>query len=168
MWINGAEVFRVQGREKSDVQIIDGKIKSIVPWGQSCAENGEEVIIANGRWLMPGAIDDQVHFREPGLTHKADLLTESRAAVAGGITSFMEMPNTKPPATTQALLAEKYALAERRLPANYSFFMGTSNDNLDEILKTDLSQVCGLKIFMGSTTGGMLVDKDSILRKAIS
>lgn len=165
MWIIGAEVFRIQGREKSDVRISKGKIVSIVPWGQGLPESGEEVINAKGKWLMPGAIDDQVHFREPGLTHKADLLSESRAAVAGGITSFMEMPNTKPPATTQALLADKYALAEGRLPANYSFFMGTSNDNLDEILKTDLSRVCGLKIFMGSSTGGMLVDKDSILRE---
>lgn len=165
MLIIGAEVFRVHGREKADVRIRGGKIDSIVAWGKSQAEPGEEVIHGKGKWLMPGAIDDQVHFREPGLTHKADLLSESRAAVAGGITSFMEMPNTKPAATTQALLADKYALAEGRLPANYSFFMGTSNDNLHEILKTDLSRVCGLKIFMGSTTGGMLVDKDSILRE---
>jgi dihydroorotase len=165
MWITGAEVFRSHGREKLDVHIHDGKINALVPWGEALPKPGEEVISATGKWIMPGAIDDQVHFREPGLTHKGNLISESKAAVAGGITSFMEMPNTKPPATTQALLAEKYALAEGQLPANYSFFMGTSNDNLHEILKTDLGQVCGLKIFMGSSTGGMLVDKDDILKE---
>jgi len=165
MWITGAEVFRSHGREKLDVHIMDGKINTLVPWGEAFPKPGEDVICAKGKWIMPGAIDDQVHFREPGLTHKGNLISESKAAVAGGITSFMEMPNTRPPATTQALLAEKYALAEGQLPANYSFFMGTSNDNLHEILKTDLGQVCGLKIFMGSSTGGMLVDKDDILKE---
>jgi len=149
MWITGAEVFRSHGREKLDVHIMDGKINALVPWGEAFPKPGEDVICAKGKWIMPGAIDDQVHFREPGLTHKGNLISESKAAVAGGITSFMEMPNTKPPATTQALLAEKYALAEGQLPANYSFFMGTSNDNLHEILKTDLGQVCGLKNLYG-------------------
>ncbi len=120
-------------------------------------------INAEGKYVMPGLIDDQVHFREPGLTHKADLYTESRAAVAGGVTSYMEMPNTKPPALTQALLEEKYAAAAQKSAANYSFFMGASNDNLDEVLRTDGRRVCGVKIFMGSSTGNMLVDDPATL-----
>lgn len=113
-----------------------------------------------GRYLLPGVIDDQVHFREPGLTHKATIYTEARAAVAGGVTSFMEMPNTYPPALTQELLEEKYAIAGRTSLANYSFFMGTSNDNIEEILRTNKKKkdVCGVKIFMGSSTGNLLVD----------
>ena len=122
-----------------------------------------KVLDANGKYLFPGAIDDQVHFREPGLTHKATIFTESRAAVAGGVTSFMEMPNTSPPAFTQALLEDKYQIAARTSLANYSFFMGASNDNLDEILKTDITKVCGLKIFMGSSTGNLLVDDPKVL-----
>jgi len=115
--------------------------------------------------LMPGIIDDQVHFREPGFTHKANIYTESRAAVAGGVTSFMEMPNTKPTATTQALLEEKYAIAAKNSLSNYSFFMGASNDNYEEVMKTDVQNVCGIKIFMGSSTGNMLVDDESTLSK---
>lgn len=126
------------------------------------------VIDANGNILMPGAIDDQVHFREPGLTHKGDIYTESRAAVAGGITSYMEMPNTIPNAVTQQLLEEKYLLAEKKSFANYSFFMGTTNDNLNELLKTNPKKVCGIKIFMGSSTGNMLVDNQSVLEKIFS
>lgn len=114
-------------------------------------------------YLLPGAIDDQVHFREPGLTHKADLYTEPKAAVAGGITSFMEMPNTNPQTLTQELLEEKYQIASRKSLANYSFFMGASNDNLQEVLKTDPKTVCGIKVFMGSSTGNMLVDREDIL-----
>jgi dihydroorotase len=121
------------------------------------------VIDANGSFLLPGVIDDQVHFREPGLTHKANIYTESKAAVAGGITSFMEMPNTIPPTFTQALLEEKYQLASRTSLANYSFYIGASNDNLEEVLKTNLKNVCGLKIFMGSSTGNLLVDDPKIL-----
>ncbi len=120
-------------------------------------------IDASGKHIIPGIIDDQVHFREPGLTHKADLYTEPRAAVAGGVTSYMEMPNTKPPAVTQALLEEKYATAAHKSLANYSFFMGASNDNLDEVLRTDGRRVCGVKIFMGSSTGNMLVDDPTTL-----
>lgn len=123
----------------------------------------DEVIDCSGKWLLPGLIDDQVHFREPGLTHKATIYTESRAAVAGGITSFMEMPNTKPAALTQELLAQKYDIASRDSIANYSFFMGTSTENYDEIMKTDLRNVCGLKIFMGSSTGNLLVDDEHVL-----
>ena len=115
-----------------------------------------------GKWLMPGYIDDQVHFREPGLTHKAEIATES-AAAAGGITSFMEMPNTVPQALTQQLLEDKYDRAAEVSPVNYSFFMGASNHNLDEVLKTDPTRVCGIKVFMGSSTGDMLVDESKVL-----
>lgn len=116
------------------------------------------IIDANGKWLIPGLIDDQVHFREPGLTHKGDLYTEPKAAVAGGITSYMEMPNTVPSAVTQRLLADKYVIAAEKSLANYSFYMGTTNTNLDQLLKTDPKTVCGVKIFLGSSTGDMLVD----------
>ncbi len=125
-------------------------------------------IDAMGKHVLPGIIDDQVHFRDPGLTHKADLHTESRAAVAGGVTSFMEMPNTKPPALTQAVLEEKYRAAATKSLANYSFFMGASNNNIEEVLKTDPLSVCGIKIFMGSSTGNMLVDDDATLEGIFS
>lgn len=115
-------------------------------------------IDAAGHWVIPGIIDDQVHFREPGLTHKASIYTEAKAAVAGGVTSFMEMPNTSPPAVNQQLLQDKYDIGARHSLANYSFFMGATNDNLDEVLRTDARNVCGIKVFMGSSTGNMLVD----------
>ncbi|MBU2650447.1 MAG: dihydroorotase [Bacteroidetes bacterium] len=121
------------------------------------------IINASGQYLIPGVIDDQVHFREPGLTHKADIYTESRAAVAGGITSFMEMPNTIPQTLTQTLLEEKYKLAASKSLANFSFYMGASNDNLDEVLKTNPENVCGVKVFMGASTGNMLVDDPATL-----
>lgn len=127
-----------------------------------------EVINAEGLFLIPGCIDDQVHFREPGLTHKANIATESYAAIAGGITSFMEMPNTVPNTLTQELLADKYAIGAESSYSNYSFFMGASNDNLDEVLKTDPSTVCGVKIFMGSSTGNMLVDNQKTLENLFS
>ncbi|HWH63315.1 MAG TPA: hypothetical protein VNS50_08580, partial [Ginsengibacter sp.] len=124
-------------------------------------------INGEGKYLFPGAIDDQVHFREPGLTHKATICTESKAAVAGGVTSFMEMPNTIPNALTGDLLEEKYAIAKQTSLANYSFFMGTSNTNAEEVLKMNnrKREVCGVKIFMGSSTGNMLVDNESSLNK---
>jgi dihydroorotase len=125
-------------------------------------------IDCTGQYVIPGIIDDQVHFREPGLTHKADLYTEPRAAVAGGTTSFMEMPNTKPPALTQELLEEKYQTAAAKSLANYSFFMGASNENLEEVLKTDPRTVCGIKAFMGSSTGNMLVDNPVTLEGIFS
>ncbi len=128
----------------------------------------DEVINAEGLHLLPGVIDDQVHFREPGLSHKANIYTESRAAVAGGTTSFMEMPNTVPNTLTQELLEEKYQIAARSSLANYSFFMGVSNDNLEEVLKTNAQRVCGLKIFMGSSTGNMLVDAPNTLEAVFS
>ena len=125
--------------------------------------NEATVVDGSGKLLLPGAIDDQVHFREPGLTHKGEIATESRAALAGGITSYMEMPNTKPQATTQAELAKKYARAAEVSAVNYSFYMGATNDNLDEVLKTDPTEVCGIKVFMGSSTGNMLVDDSKTL-----
>jgi dihydroorotase len=120
-------------------------------------------IDATGNYVFPGVIDDQVHFREPGLTHKAEIYTEAKAAVAGGITSYMEMPNVVPQTVTQKLLQDKYDLAGKKSLANYSFFMGATNDNLEEVLKTDPVKVCGLKIFMGSSTGNMLVDDEKAL-----
>ncbi|HNP76004.1 MAG TPA: amidohydrolase family protein, partial [Cyclobacteriaceae bacterium] len=145
---------------EGDVLIHGQRIEKI---GKHLTDPAERVIDADGKFLFPGFIDDQVHFREPGLTHKGTIFTESRAAVAGGITSYMEMPNTAPPTFTQDLLEQKYAVAANDSLANFSFFMGASNDNLDEVLRTDLHQVCGLKIFMGSSTGNLLVDDPQIL-----
>jgi dihydroorotase len=143
--------------------LIEGGIISAIGSNLEQQAAGAEVIPAKGKWLLPGAIDDQVHFREPGLTHKGEIATESAAAAAGGITSFMEMPNTVPQALTQALLADKYERAAEVSAVNYSFFMGASNDNLQEVLKTDPKRVCGVKVFMGSSTGDMLVDSRSVL-----
>lgn len=141
---------------------IEGKHISAIGKDLS-SKNAKRVIDAKGKYLLPGVIDDQVHFREPGLTHKATIHSESRAAVAGGITSFMEMPNTNPPVFTQALLEDKYQIAAKNSLANYTFFIGASNDNLEEVLKTDITKVCGLKIFMGSSTGNLLVDNEKTL-----
>ena len=127
-----------------------------------------KVIDAEGSYLIPGAIDDQVHFREPGLTHKGDIESESRAAVAGGITSFIEQPNTVPNAVTQEILEDKYEIAAKKSFANYSFMMGATNDNLEEVLKTNPKNVAGIKIFLGSSTGNMLVDKEETLEKIFS
>ncbi len=127
-----------------------------------------EVINAEGKFLIPGFIDDQVHFREPGLTHKANIATESRAAIAGGITTFIEMPNTVPQATTQHLLEDKFKIAAADSYANYSFMFGGTNDNLEELLKTDPKKVAGIKLFLGSSTGNMLVDNEEILEKIFS
>ena len=145
----------------ADILIKNGIIEKIA--GNISTEENIQVIDLEGKFVLPGCIDDQVHFREPGLTHKADIATESKAAVAGGITSFMEMPNTVPNALTQKLLQDKYEIAARSSSANYSFFMGASNDNLEEVLRTDARNVCGVKIFMGSSTGNMLVDNEQTL-----
>ena len=145
----------------ADLLIQDGRITKISP-SISTDFNCTEINL-EGKYLLPGCIDDQVHFREPGLVHKATIATESRAAVAGGITSFMEMPNTVPNALTQELLEDKYQIAAKSSIANYSFFMGASNDNIEEVLKTDGKSVCGVKIFMGSSTGNMLVDSEKTL-----
>lgn len=152
----------------ADVLIEKGRISRI---GSNLQANGKHTEInAEGLHLVPGVIDDQVHFREPGLTHKATIATEAKAAVAGGVTSFMEMPNTQPPVFTQELLEDKYAIASRSSLANYSFFMGTSNENTEEVLKTNQRKkdICGIKIFMGSSTGGLLVDDPVTLHKIFS
>lgn len=150
---------------EADIQISGGRIEKIAP---SIFKDGYTEIDVEGKWILPGVIDDQVHFREPGLTHKADIESESRAAAAGGVTSFMEMPNTKPATLTQELLEEKYVIAANNAYTNYSFFMGASNDNLEEVLKTDPKNVCGIKAFMGSSTGNMLVDDPLTLEKLFS
>jgi len=148
-----------------DVFIKNGLIEQV---GSSLNMAADKVINAEGLHLFPGCIDDQVHFREPGLTHKADIFTESRAAIAGGITSFMEMPNTVPNTLTQQLLEDKYQIAGKTSAANYSFFMGAGNDNLEQVLKTDPKNVCGIKVFMGSSTGNMLVDNEKTLEGIFS
>jgi dihydroorotase len=145
---------------EADLLIENERISQIAP---SINRITDQKIDARGLYLLPGVIDDQVHFREPGLTHKADLTTESRAAAAGGITSYMEMPNTVPQTLTQELLQAKYERAAAVSTVNYSFFMGASNDNLEEVLKTDPRTVCGIKVFMGSSTGNMLVDDEEVL-----
>lgn len=161
--IKGAAIVNEGKISHEDVLIDSGKIERIGERLNPKAPFNE--INASGLHLFPGVIDDQVHFREPGLTHKADIQTESRAAVAGGVTSFMEMPNTNPSSLTQKLLEEKYQRASQVSLANYSFYMGAANDNYDEVMKTDLKNVCGLKIFMGSSTGNMLVDNEDALEK---
>lgn len=163
--IKNANVVNEGRIEQKDVLIAGRKIAAI---GESLDSNADVTIDATGKYLMPGIIDDQVHFREPGLTHKAEIYTEARAAVAGGTTSFMEMPNVKPATLTQELLQKKYDIGAEKSLANYSFFMGASNDNLEEALKTDPKTVCGLKIFMGSSTGNMLVDDREVLEKLFS
>lgn len=145
----------------ADILIKNGKIEKI--GNNLTVDFSVNVIDCEGKFVLPGCIDDQVHFREPGLTHKATIYSESRAAVAGGITSFMEMPNTVPNTLTQELLEDKYEIASKTSIANYSFFMGASNDNIEEVLKTNGKNVCGVKVFMGSSTGNMLVDQESAL-----
>jgi len=148
-----------------DVLIKEGRIEKIA--SQIDTKGGLTEIDGENQFLLPGAIDDQVHFREPGLTHKANIYSEAKAAVAGGITSFMEMPNTQPPVFTQTLLEDKYQIAARSSLANYSFYMGTSQDNWEEVLKTNdkKNEVCGIKIFMGSSTGNLLVDNPLVLER---
>ena len=154
--VNEGQVYQ------ADVLIKNQIIKEI---SSEIKIEADYVIDAKGLHLLPGVIDDQVHFREPGLTHKANIYTESKAAVAGGITSFMEMPNTNPQALTQELLEDKYVIASQTSIANYSFFMGASNENLEEVLKTDPKKVGAIKIFMGSSTGSMLVDNRTVLEE---
>ncbi len=158
--IKNARIVNRGKIEERDIYIENQRISRIE---NNISKSADIELDAKGNLVMPGVIDDQVHFRDPGLTHKADLYTEPRAAVAGGTTSFMEMPNTKPAALTQELLESKYQTAANKSLANYSFFMGASNENLEEVLKTDPKSVCGVKIFMGSSTGNMLVDERSVL-----
>ncbi|TYA70206.1 dihydroorotase [Seonamhaeicola marinus] len=156
--VNEGKVFN------SDILIEGECIKKI---GESLTPKSADVLVldAEGKYLLPGVIDDQVHFREPGLTHKANIETESKAAIAGGITSFVEMPNTNPQTTTIEKLEEKFAIAAKSSSANYSFMFGGTNDNLDEILKLDANQAAGLKLFLGSSTGNMLVDDPEVLKE---
>lgn len=166
--IKNATIVNEGKQEIKDVYVKDGRIDKI---GASLQAPGHvREINAEGLHLLPGAIDDQVHFREPGLTHKATIGTEAMAAVAGGVTSFMEMPNTNPPALSQKALEDKYDIAAHTSVANYSFFMGVANDNADEVLRTNDKKrdVCGVKIFMGSSTGNMLVDNYVTLNKLFS
>lgn len=158
--IKSATIVNENKQYVADILVKDGFIDRI---DAQIDTQADKEINAEGLHLLPGCIDDQVHFREPGLTYKADIYSESRAAVAGGITSFMEMPNTVPNTLTRQLLEDKYEIASRNSLANYSFFMGASNDNLDEVLRTDTANVCGIKVFMGSSTGNMLVDNPQTL-----
>src|SRR3954463_10370071 len=151
---------------KGDVLIENEIIQKITAPGQNTS--ADKIIDAEGSYLFPGCIDDQVHFREPGLTHKAEIYTEAKSAVAGGVTSFMEMPNTIPNTFTKTLLEEKFTRASQVSLANYSFYMGASNDNIDEVLNTDAKHVCGVKVFMGSSTGNMLVDNKETLEALFS
>jgi len=163
--IKSATIVNENKQFVADIYINNGFIEQI---DKQIDKQADRIINAEDLHLFPGCIDDQVHFREPGLTHKADIHSESRAAVAGGITSFMEMPNTVPNTLTQELLAQKYEIGSRNSLANYSFFMGASNDNIDEVLKTDIHNVCGIKVFMGSSTGNMLVDNPKTLENIFS
>lgn len=160
--IRNARIVNRGHIQERDVYVRKGRIERIERSISTPAEIGLD---AQGNYLIPGIIDDQVHFREPGLTYKGTIASESRAAVAGGVTSFMEMPNVQPPSTTQERLEAKYQIAARTSLANYSFYMGTTNDNLDEVLRTDPKRVCGIKVFMGSSTGNMLVDDPRVLER---
>jgi dihydroorotase len=166
--IKNTTIINEGTRTHGDVLIKQGRIEKIAQ-NINCPEGTMEINGEN-QFLLPGVIDDQVHFREPGLTHKANIYTEAKAAVAGGVTSFMEMPNTNPPVFTQELLEDKYAIGASTSLANYSFFMGTSQDNVEEVLKTNKKKndVCGIKIFMGSSTGNLLVDNPLILEQIFS
>lgn len=158
--IKNAHVVNEGKTQVLDLLVKHGRIEKI---DKHIDVKADQEINAEGLYLLPGLIDDQVHFREPGLTYKANIFTESRAAVAGGTTSFMEMPNTVPNTLSQKLLQDKYDIAQDTSLANYSFFMGAGNDNLDEVLKTNPRDVCGIKVFMGSSTGNMLVDNELAL-----
>ena len=164
--IKNAFVVNEGETKQMDVLIEAGKIAQIKE--TITADDQTEIVEAEGKYLLPGLIDDQVHFREPGLTHKACIRTESRAAVAGGITSFIEMPNTNPQTTTREELDRKFAIADQDALANYSFMFGGTNDNFEEIKNLDTTQVAGLKLFLGSSTGNMLVDNEEVLRKIFS
>lgn len=164
--IKGALVVNEGETQSLDVRIENGKITSLRP--ELNLQEDETLIDASGKYLLPGLIDDQVHFREPGLTHKACIRTESRAAVAGGITSFIEMPNTNPQTTTIEALEDKFSTAKKDSLANYSFMFGGTNDNFEEVARLDKTKVAGLKLFLGSSTGNMLVDDEAVLRKIFS
>jgi dihydroorotase len=168
IFIKNATIINEGTSFKGDLLIKNEFISQIGSPGQTRIPENAQIIKAEGLLLIPGVIDDQVHFREPGLTHKGNIFTESRAAVAGGITSFMDMPNTNPQTVTIALLEEKFRLGSESSLANYSFYIGATNSNLDEVMKADPSKVCGIKLFMGSSTGNMLVDNEKTLRDLFS
>lgn len=155
-----------EGASKKGTVFIDGETIRKISYSEINSNdlNGYTIIDGEGKLLIPGAIDDQVHFRDPGLTYKGDIETESKAAVAGGVTSYLEMPNTKPQAVTNEILEKKYDRGAQVSAANYSFFFGATNDNIEELLKVDPKKVCGIKVFMGSSTGNMLVDKEETLK----
>ena len=165
--IQNATIINEGTRQKADVLIKDDKINKISTAG-SISVKVDKQINAKGLWLLPGIIDDQVHFREPGMTHKADIYSESRAAAAGGVTSYMEMPNTKPSTTTIDLLQKKFDIAKNSSIINYSFFIGATNDNADLISKIDTESVAGVKMFLGSSTGNLLVDDNEAIKKILS
>ena len=167
--IKNATIINEGKQFVGNILIENEFIKEIYPGSDPPSSlNHAETIDATGQILIPGVIDDQVHFRDPGLTHKASIRTESRAALAGGVTSYMDMPNTLPQTTTQKLLEQKYEIAAANSSANYSFYLGATNNNLDEILRTDPETVCGIKVFMGSSTGNMLVDDPQALERIFS
>lgn len=168
IFIKNATIINEGSSFRGEVLIRGEYISSVAPPGQIRIPEKALTIDSSGLLLIPGVIDDQVHFREPGLTHKGNIFTESRAAVAGGITSFMDMPNTNPQTVTNALLNEKFRLGSESSLANYSFYIGATNTNLDEVLDADPSGVCGIKLFMGSSTGNMLVDNETALRDLFS
>ena len=163
--INAAIVNEGKTSE-GDLLIKNGRIETI--GANISAPDGAEVIDASGKWLLPGLIDDQVHFREPGLTHKGGIRSESMAAIAGGVTSFMDMPNVDPPTLTRDLLLQKYEIARGKAHANYAFYMGSSNDNIEEIKSLQTGEACGVKIFMGASTGNLLVDDNDALEQIFS
>lgn len=168
IYIKNAKVVNEGKAEKLNVLIDGERIKEVFPAGHHISDENVEIIDASGLHLLPGLIDDQVHFREPGLTHKAEIYTESRAAVAGGITSFMEMPNTNPQTTTHKEWEKKMEIGASRSIANYGFFFGATNENMDEVLAVSPQDVPGIKIFMGSSTGNMLVDDKEVLDNIFS
>lgn len=168
-FLKNALVINENQKIHLNILVKDGLIEKILNPREDIElpQNCEEIDLS-GKWLLPGVIDDQVHFRDPGMSAKADLMTESRAAVAGGVTSFMDMPNTIPNVLTQEILEEKYAIGAEKSFANYSFYMGVSNNNADEALKTNPNNVCGIKIFLGASTGNMLVDNKETLEKVFA
>lgn len=159
--LSNALIINEDTRYQADILIDKGRIQKIA--SQITSQSGWQVIDVRGKWVIPGMIDDQVHFREPGLTHKGTIASESRAAVMGGITSFMEMPNVAPPTTTRQALGDKFRRASQASLANFSFYFGATNDNLDELKALTPSQACGVKVFMGASTGNMLVDDEQVL-----
>ena len=165
MLIHGGTIINEGRTFKGDILIQNDRIEKIIEGGITEIPKGVKVIDATGKFIIPGVIDDQVHFREPGLTHKGDIGEGSRAAAAGGVTSFMDMPNVKPPTVTNELLREKQQIARENAVVNYSFYLGATVDNIDEIRNVDPHTTCGVKVFMGSSTGNMLVDNPEALER---